>query len=86
MSKVQELFEQAMKLKKKERVELATRLWDLVVPPPPGEDLSEEEWTQHWHAEIKRRSDRYHRGETTTQDAFRALEESQRRLRKRRAQ
>jgi putative addiction module component (TIGR02574 family) len=86
MSKVQELFDEAMKLKKKDRVELATRLWDAVVPDPPGEEVSPAEWEQEWHAEIKKRSDRYHRGETKTQDAFVALEESRRRLRKRCAQ
>jgi putative addiction module component (TIGR02574 family) len=64
MSKVQELFEQAMKLKKKEREDLANRLWDAIVPPPPGEDISPKEWERVWGEVIVRRVERLERGET----------------------
>jgi hypothetical protein len=86
MSKVQELYEQAMKLEKKELEELATRLWDAVALEPPGDELSTEEWQRVWADEIVQRSERYHRGETTARDAFVALEDARRRLREKHGQ
>jgi putative addiction module component (TIGR02574 family) len=64
MSKVQELYEQAMKLKKKDRLELAERLWDAIISQPPGEEISQEEWEREWGEEIARRVERLERGET----------------------
>lgn len=84
MSKVQELYEQAMKLKKKDRVELATRLYDAVIPQPPGEDIPREEWERAWGEEIARRVERLDRGETKTIDAFKSLELIRKKLRERR--
>lgn len=64
MSKVQDLYDQAMKLDRQEIEELATKLWDAVVPPPPGEEISPEEWEREWGEEIVRRVEAYERGET----------------------
>jgi hypothetical protein len=86
MSKVQELYEQVMALSPKEREEFTSRFWDSVVPEPPGEDISREEWERVWGEEIAARSERYHRGEISARDAFEALDESRKRLRERRGQ
>ena len=80
MSKVEQLFEQAMKLKKKDRVELATRLRDAVIPDPLDDEISQEEWERIWGEEIVRRAERYDRGETKARDAFEALGDARKRL------
>ena len=80
MSTVDELFEQAMKLSEEERLELADRLHQSVLPDPPGEELSPEEWERVWMEEIKRRSDEVHEGKAETFDAWESLARLRREL------
>jgi putative addiction module component (TIGR02574 family) len=80
MASVNELFEQAMKLSSEEREELADRLFQSVLPDPPGEDLSPDEWERVWMEEIKRRSDELHEGKTQTLDAWESLRRIRREL------
>ena len=82
MSKVEELFDAAMKLTTKDRVELATRLWDAVIPEPPGEEISQEEWERVWGEEIARRVERLDRGETKAIPWDKALARMRKKLRK----
>jgi putative addiction module component (TIGR02574 family) len=71
MSKVDELFEQAMQLSEAEREELANRLYQSVDP-------DDGEWDPEFLAEIDERVARYERGETAARDAWEALEELRR--------
>jgi putative addiction module component (TIGR02574 family) len=80
MASVNELFEQAMKVSSEEREELADRLFQSVLPDPPGEDLSPDEWERVWMEEIKRRSDELHEGKTQTLDGWESLRRIRREL------
>jgi hypothetical protein len=63
MSKVDELFEQAMQLSEAEREELANRLYQSTLPEVPGEEVSPEEAEKSWAEEIQRRLEMVDRGE-----------------------
>jgi hypothetical protein len=84
MARVDELYEQAMKLPKAKRKELADRLWQSTLPEVPGEEVSEEEADAAWEPVILDRIKRYERGESKAVDAFKTLEEGRRKLRERR--
>lgn len=86
MSKVEEIWKHFLELSPEEQEQFRLLFGDPRIPDPPGEEISAEQWKREWHAEIKRRSERHHRGATTTQDAFKALDAAKGRLRKRRAQ
>jgi hypothetical protein len=85
MASVDELFEQAMKLPKEQRIELSDRLFQSALPEMPGDEVSPEEAEASWMEEVKRRLEQIDRGEVELKDAFESLEELRRQLHAERA-
>ena len=82
MSKVQKLWKQFLELSPEEKEEFSSKLGDADIPDPPGEHISPEEWRRVWGEEIARRVERYERGETKARDAFEALEDMRKNLKR----
>jgi hypothetical protein len=70
-----ELREQAMKLSDEEREALANELLGSLSYHLPGDGCTQEEWEAAWGEEIRRRLERFDRGESVARDCKEAMAE-----------